>query len=151
MRGKKRPPLERGRAVALSLVHGVEAASEETGVPERTILDWRNSPEFAELRSRTREAASDELWAIVQKGFRRVEELIPDSDEIQKVAIATAIVADKMLLLRGEATDRYETKDLTSGLNDHEREVLGDAIRNELARRADERASVDAVGVPAEA
>jgi hypothetical protein len=148
MRGKKRPLSERTRAVGIALVDGVKVASEATGIPERTIDDWRSSDEFAELRDRTREAATDELWAIVQKGFRRVGELIPASSDLQKVSIATAIVADKMLLLRGEATNRYEATDLTKEFDDHELDLLRDAIEREDTVRSAEEAAV--VGLSAE-
>jgi hypothetical protein len=109
------------------------------------------SPEFGELRQRTREAATDELWAIVQKGFRRVGELLTDTDDLQKTAVATAIVTDKMLLLRGEATSRYESRDVTLDLDDHERSLLNDAIRGELARRTDQAPAEPAVGTAAPA
>lgn len=149
MRGKKRPSSERAKAVGIALVDGATVASEATGIPRPTIIGWRDSPEFDELRQRTREVATNELWAFVQKGFRRVGELLDSADDVQKTATATAIIADKMLLLRGEATSRYESRDVTSDLDDHERGLLNDAIRGELARRTDSPAEGDAVGVPA--
>lgn len=149
MRGKKRPTSDRARAMGIAVVDGASAASEATGIPRTTVKSWMDTPEFADLRHRTREAATDELWAIVQKGFRRVGELLTDTDDLQKTAVATAIVTDKMLLLRGEATSRYESRDVTSDLDDHERQLLGEAIRGELARRTDSPVAGDAVGVPA--
>jgi len=137
--------------MGIAVVDGASAASEATGIPRQTVQGWMETPEFGELRQRTREAATDELWAIVQKGFRRVGELLTGTDDLQKTAIATAIVTDKMLLLRGEATSRYESRDVTLDLDDHERELLNDAIRGELARRADASPAPDGVGVPAQA
>ena len=116
----------------VAVTGSTEEASRQTGIPGRTIREWTEDPEFAELRQRTREAATEEWWAIVQNGFRRVQELLDSTTDIAKVATASAILADKMLVIRGEATSRYETRDLTGALDDHElatlRSVLHDAI-----------------------
>jgi hypothetical protein len=125
------------------VVDGAHAASVKTGIPENTIRTWMESPEFGELRDRTKEQVAGEWWAIVQKGFRRVAKLLDTTDDAQKAATATAIIFDKLALTRGEATSRTETKDIT--LDDHEAEVLGQVIRAELARRADEHAVESAV------
>ena len=146
MRGKKRPLNERARAVGIATLAGGAEASRQTGIPERTVQEWAASPEFAVLRARTKDQVVDEWWAIVQEGFRRVRELLGNAEDVQKVATATAIITDKMLLLRGEATSRTENVSLTDGLNDHEREALSDAILGELARRADESSEGVAVG-----
>jgi len=128
--------------MGIAVVDGASAASEATGIPRETVQTWMQSPEFAELRQRTREAATDELWAIVQKGFRRVGELLTGTDDLQKTAVATAIVTDKMLLLRGEATSRYESKDLTKEFDDHELDLLRSAIEREDSERAAEEVAV---------
>ena len=147
-RGPASPARVKRRAVGIALVEGATEASRQTGIGRTTIIGWRDSEEYDDLRQRTREAATEELWAIIQKGFRRLADLIPESDDLQKTAIATAIVVDKMLLLRGEATDRHESRDVTRDLDDHERELLGTAVRRELARRADEGSAGAAVGPP---
>ena len=141
MRGKKRSQSDRIHALGIAVVEGVPAASQATGIPERTIRQWQDTPEFAELRQRTKEQVADEWWAIVQKGFRRVAALLDGTDDIQKAATATAIVTDKMLLIRGEATSRTESKDLTHDLDDHEAEIFGEVVRAELARRKNEHAA----------
>lgn len=144
MRGKPTPHDERARAVGIALVTGsTEEASRQTGVPGRSIREWVDDPEFADLRQRTRDEVADEWWAIVQKGFRRVSDLLTDTDDLQKAAVATAIVTDKMLLIRGEATSRTEST-LLAGRSDHEQRVLGELINTELERRAD----ADADGAP---
>ncbi len=143
MRGKKRPPLERAHAMGIALVNGVPAASEATGIPERTIRLWQESEEYAELRQRTKEQVSDEWWAGVQKGFRAVIAGFDGKDPLVQKATAAAILFDKLALMRGEATARTETRDTTT--DDHERDLLNVAIRNELSRRTDERAAQDAV------
>ena len=144
MRGKKRPSSERARAVGIALVDGATAASEATGIPRPTIIGWRDSPEFDELRQRTKEAVADEWWAIVQQGFRRVATLLVDTNDLQKAAVATAIVADKMLLIRGEATTRAEVSNF-NGRSDHETAAI-----SELLRRAVEESGEpgSAEGVP---
>lgn len=136
MRGKKRPARERITAVGLALVDGSAEAARKTGIPERTIQEWTNRPEFAELRARTKDQVAEEWWAIVQKGVRRVADLLDSAEDVQKVATATAIVTDKMLLLRGEATARTEST-LMQGKSDHEQRILADLINAELERRAD--------------
>lgn len=51
--------------------------------------------------------------------------------------------------LTGADGGPIESRDVTHDLNDHERELLGAAIRGELARRSDPGAEGDGVGVPA--
>jgi hypothetical protein len=55
------------------------------------------------------------------------------------------------LLMKGEATARTETRDIFEQYDDHESELLGDVIREELARRADEHAAAGTVADTAEA
>lgn len=150
MKGKKRPLSERTRAVGIALVDGVPAAAEMTGIPERTIRQWQESDEFADLRRRTREEVAEEWWAIVQMGFRRVAHLLTGTDDLQKAAVASAIIADKMLLIRGEATSRYESVSLTDGISADEKREL----RERLARSVHSESVVageagDPVGVGA--
>ena len=134
MKGKKRPTSDRMSALGIAVIDGPKAASEATGIPESTVRSWMDTEEFAQLRKRTKEQVADEWWAIVQEGMRRVRELLPDSTDVQKTATATAIIADKMLLIRGEPTSIAHLN-LAEGMDDHERELLSSAIRAELARR----------------
>ena len=136
MRGKKRPTSERMEALGIAVVDGPAAASQQTGIPEDTIYGWTQTEEFKELQARTKEAVADEWWAIVQRGFRKTAELLEGTTDSQKAATATAIIADKMLLIRGEPTSIAHLN-LAEGMDDHERELLSDAIRGELARRSD--------------
>ena len=128
MRGQKRPADERARAVGIAVLTSGSEAARQTGIPERTINQWLVSPEFAELRERTRDQVAEEWWSIVQFGFRRVRELLETEKDTQKAATATAIITDKMLVIRGEATSRYETRDLTGSFDDHELHTLRDLI-----------------------
>ena len=99
-------------------------------------------PELAELAERTKDQVVAEWWAIVQKGFRRVEQLLDSTDDAQKAATATAIITDKMLLIRGDATSRTETRSVND-LDDHEREALRVAIDAELARTESRTTAAD--------
>lgn len=154
MRGKKYPQTDRARAVGIALIEGSAEASRKVGIPERTIQRWADRPEMAELVARTKDQVAEEWWAIVQKGMRRVYDLLDSTDDVQKVATSTAIVTDKMLLLRGEATSRTEST-LLRGKTDHEQQLLADVLNRELERRAYADAAghqaVDPVEEPSEA
>ena len=68
-----------------------------------------------------------------------------DSANLRDKVGAFAIMFEKLSLIRGEATSRTESRDLTNDLNDHETEILGEAIRSELARRQHQDAEEPAV------
>jgi hypothetical protein len=128
MRGKLTDKRVRARAVGLAMVVGANEASRQTGIPERSVRRWVMDPEMAELAARTKETVAEEWWAIVQKGFRRVEALLDSTEDAQKAATATAIIFDKMALSRGEPTSRTETRTWTDDLDDHEKARLRDWI-----------------------
>lgn len=128
MRGSKYPTKDRARAVGIALVDGVPAASQATGIPVRTIYDWKESPEFAELRTRNKDAVTGEWWAGVQLAFRRTIELLGQTEDPVKAATAGAIMFDKTALARGEATMRSETRTWTDNLSDDEKGRLRDWI-----------------------
>lgn len=125
MRGRKRDVRERAQAVGIALATGnASEAARQTGIPERTVQDWVDSDEFAELRARTKEQVAEEWWAGVQHGFRIViQEFDGPAPLIQK-ATAAAVLFDKLALTRGEPTSRSETRDLTGALDDHELATL---------------------------
>lgn len=152
MRGKKRPDADRARALGIAVVAGVPAAAEATGIPQSTIYVWQESDEFVELRKRTKEQVVEEWWAIVQRGFRKTAELLDGTTDAQRAATATAIIADKMLLIRGDATSRTETRSLSDVLDDHERATLKSIVIGELADReaagSDSGDGVDAGATP---
>ena len=116
MRGKTTDKRVRAKAVGLAVVVGSNEAARQTGIPERSIRRWVMDPDLAELAARTKEQVAEEWWAIVQKGFRRVESLLDATDDAQKAATATAIIFDKLALTRGEATSRTESKDISVDL-----------------------------------
>ena len=117
-----------------SEVDGIRATAREAGVPESTLRHWRESGEMAQLRAEKKEEVAADVWATFQAGVRRVAELIPKTDDLQKVATATGIIYDKFALMSGEATGRTEHRELDSGLDDHESEALRKAIDEALAK-----------------
>lgn len=139
---------QKAEAVGVAAAVGVTEAERQLGIPKTTIQYWSERPEFVLLRTKTAEAVAEEMWAAMQTGVRRIVELIPQTDDVAKVGVAVGILYDKRALMTGHATERTETRELA--YQDHERDVLNDAIRGELARRADERAAVPAVGASGE-
>lgn len=103
---------QKAEAVGLAVVEGQTAASEKTGIPLTTLNTWWRSAEFVELRTKSNPDVADDMWAVVQLGIRRIAELIPQTDDIAKVAIATGTIYDKRALLTGDATSRSEHRDI---------------------------------------
>lgn len=135
MKGKKRPMAERARAVGIALVDGAQAASDATGIPRTTILQWTQLPEYDDLRRKTPDAVSDMLWAAVQIGVDQVAIGLLGDAPLRDKAVALGILYDKHALLSGGVTDRTETRSLSDVLNDHERATLRSVITGELADR----------------
>jgi hypothetical protein len=144
MRGKKRPAAEKGTAVGIALMTTAEEASRQTGIPGRTIRAWVESPEFAELRQTPREEVGEAMWVAIQEAVHQLQQGLtnPKAYLRDKVAAFEALVTKRALIV-GEATSREETKDITR--DDYESELLGEVVRAELARRADEHAAELAV------
>jgi hypothetical protein len=118
MRGSKRPTTERARAVGIAAVTSIAEASRQTGIPQQTIQQWYNLPEFGELRSRKTEVMEDEWRVGVQMAFRRSIELLAQTEDPVKAATTGAIIYDKLALSSGQATARTESKDITVDIPD---------------------------------
>lgn len=103
---------EKAEAIGIAIVEGQTAAAEKTGTPLTTLNAWWHSAEFVELRTKSNEDVAHDMWAVVQRGIQRIAELIPQTDDIAKVAIATGTVYDKRALLTGDATSRSEHRDI---------------------------------------
>ena len=116
---------EKAGAVAAATMTSTEAASESTGIPQSTIRYWMDKPEFAELRNKTRDGVAEEFWTAVQVGLHRIADLIPQTEDLQKVATAVGILYDKHALLTGGATGRTESR----ALNDLPDSSYVEAIR----------------------
>lgn len=127
---------DKAEVVGLAEVKGVRRAARESGVPVSTVESWRMSSEFAQLRTQKREDVAQEVWAAFQTGIHRLIELIPQTDDLGKVAVATGVIFDKYALMSGEATSRNETRDLTARLNEAQADGLMNDIDEWLASRA---------------
>lgn len=123
---------QKAEAVGLSVVAGTRPAADKLGVPVSTLHYWRESEEFAQLRTRKKEEVTEEVYAAFQAGVRRVVDLLPITEDMGKVAVATGILYDKFALMSGQATARHETADVTAKLDDHETAQLADAIEDLL-------------------
>lgn len=134
MRGQKRPTAQRAQAVGLAAVVGIPEASRQTGIADSTLRGWFNSPEFVELRERTRDQVSEEWWAGVQRGMRSVIAGFDSDASLRDKAIAVGVLFDKLALMRGDATARTETRTLGE-LDDSKRAALRDFLSAELQRR----------------
>ena len=102
---------------------GVTAAAEQAGIPVTTASYWVNDPKFAEFRSKTREDLDAEVSVIAHLALRRVAETI-DQMEPRDALFAMEKATTLMLLTRGEATSRTESKDTTHDLDNETRQRL---------------------------
>ena len=138
---------EKAEAVARATMTSTEAASDTTGIPQSTIRYWMDKPEFAELRLKTRDSVADEFWTAIQVGLKRIADLIPLTDDLQKVSVATGILYDKHALLTGGATGRMESRDLTGTLSDSD---IAGAVRaaEDLVAAGEGRAAEEAPSPP---
>lgn len=142
---------EKLAAVLAAELSGVTEAAKQTGIPKTTLHYWTEQPEFVQFRTRTREDLADEVRVVAHLAWKRIaQSLISGEMEPRDAIFAAEKSSSLMQLLTGEATSRTETRNLADDLDDHETEVLGELIRDELARRADEEAPGIAVEDPAE-
>lgn len=135
---------EKASAVMAAIASNTAAAAEQTGIPRTTIEYWLERPEFVELRQKTQEERADGMRTLALLAMDRLSALIPTM-EARDLIVLMGVATEKGQLLGGQATERTEHRDITDGLDDHEKQILGEAVRGELARRANERAAVDAV------
>lgn len=124
----KRSATEKARAVGIAVVSGVTEAGRQTGIPKGTIHDWMTDPAFEQLRTRKKDEVAAEVWAAFQAGVRRAVDLLPLTEDLAKVAMATGVLYDKHALMSGEATSRTESRALTDDLSDDEKLRLRDWI-----------------------
>lgn len=134
-RHRRYTKVQKAEAVGASLAMGVRAAADKLGVPESTIRRFREDPEMAQLRAETKAEVASDVWGAFQQGVRRISELIPQTDDIAKVAVATGVLYDKFALIAGHATERTETRDVTAKLDDAGLEELTTSIDEWLAAR----------------
>ena len=134
---------EKATAILAAAASSKVAASEATGIPRKTIAYWLDKPEYARLRQNAREEMAAEARVVARQAWRALSEAIERGDmEPRDLVFAVGVAVDKAQLLAGQATSRTETKDLTGGLTDHEREQLRDVLDKFFA----ESAASDPVG-----
>lgn len=109
---------QKAEAVAAATMTNTDAAAETTGIPESTIRYWLDKPEFAELRTKSRDAVADDFWAAIQVGLKEVAAGLTGDAPLRDKSVALGILYDKHALLTGGATGRTESRDLTGTLSD---------------------------------
>jgi hypothetical protein len=110
-----------------------------------------NNPEFAEIREKAREELAPLASTVAVVGWIESLRLLREHKlEPHDVIFLTGLATDKSQLLNGLATARTETKALTDGLDDHEREALRDVIDRALAESAPPVSWSDPLGAGAE-
>lgn len=118
---------EKVAAVLAADASSVKAASEATGVPESNIRDWRDKPEFADLRANAREGMAEDALMVARLAWRKLGNAIANDElEPRDLVIAAGMATDKSQLLNGAATSRTEARDITGTISDAE---LSAAIR----------------------
>ena len=116
-------------AVMAADMTGVVATEKATGIPESTIRYWMEKPEFAQYRAKAREDLKDEITVVAHLAWQRVAEgLEKGTLEPRDALFAAEKATTQYLLLSGEATSRTESKTLTDGLDDTEKQRLRDWI-----------------------
>lgn len=134
-----RPKTVKAEIVGLAEVIGIRPAARQAHVPESSIRRWREAPDMAQLRAETKADVQADVWAGFQTGVRRIVELLPETTDLGKVAIATGVLYDKFALMAGEATTRSESVALTDGLDADEKRRLRKIIDRAVAGEATER------------
>lgn len=132
MPGRRYSQRTKATAVIAAEMASVTAAAESTGIPRTTIAYWMEDPEFVALRQKTREDLADESKALAHKALGEIQRRLGEF-EPRDLTVLYGVLTDKAQLLSGQATGRTETRTLTDGLDDHEREALRAVIDKALA------------------
>ena len=119
---------EKVAAVTAAAASSVLAAAQESGIPENTLRYWFDSPEFADIRTKTREELAEESKALAHRALAEIARRIPEF-EPRDLTVLYGVLVDKGQLLAGEATHRTETRDLSAVIPDHEWEILQGVLR----------------------
>jgi transposase-like protein len=129
---------EKLSAVLAADMVGLNAAAKQTGIAKQTIDYWMDRPEFGQFRTKAREDMAEEIKVVAHLAWQMAAEALRSGRmEPRDILFAAEKATNLQLLMTGEATSRTETRSLTDDLDDHEAEVLGELIREELERRAD--------------
>jgi hypothetical protein len=120
-------------AVVAAVASSTLAASEGSGIPESTLRYWMNNPEFAEIREKAREELAPLASTVAVVGWIESLRLLREHKlDPHDVIFLTGLATDKSQLLNGLATARTETKALTDGLDDHEKDALRAILREAI-------------------
>jgi hypothetical protein len=141
---------EKLSAVLAADMVGLTAAAEQSGIPKSTLVYWLERPEFAQFRTSTREAQEDGVRVVAQLAWQRVaERLQRDEMEPRDILFAAEKASNVLMLLGGEATSRTETRSITDGYDDTEKQRLRDFIdglAGDAAGPADEGGDTERAG-----
>jgi len=102
----------RAKAVGIAMVDGVTQAERVTGIPKTTIQQWKDRPEYAQLRTTAREVVAESMWVGIQVGVEQLVEGLKGDAPLHHKASAFQALADRFALLTGGATGRMETREL---------------------------------------
>jgi hypothetical protein len=115
--------------------------AETTGIPKSTIKRWLDHPDYAQVRTSTREGLAEEISVVAHLAWGHVAESLRNGTMEPRDAIFAAEKATSLqILMAGGATARTETRDISGTLSDAD--VL-DAIR-----AADDYARASVGGTP---
>ena len=111
-RGKKYAPEDIERGLEALAEHGGNAAAacRATGIPARTLRDWKTgkfADEFAEVRREKRSGLIEKVWEAAGKALDQVLKKMEKANP-KDAAVILGILVDKGLLLGGEPTEISE-------------------------------------------
>ena len=102
---------QKAEVVGIAVMSGQRSASEATGIPLSTVHAWMEHPDYAQLRTKTREDVAEQFWAAIQISLKAVVDGIADG-KLSEKAIALGVLYDKYALMTGGATGRMENREL---------------------------------------
>jgi hypothetical protein len=106
-------------AVAEAERTSLTAAAESTAIPITTLKYWFDAPEFADVRTKTRDDLSEGSIAMAIIAQAELIRRIRSGDiSDQALVAAYGVGIDKAQLLSGAATARMESRDITGTLTD---------------------------------
>lgn len=142
---------QKADAVTTALASSAQAASEQLGIPRTSIAYWLDSEEFVELRRKTREQLAEGSMVLANLAQAELMRKVRSGEvEPRDLAVIFGIAVDKGQLLAGQATNRTESRTITDGLTDHEKQQLRDGLDRLLADAPEAGAGEHPVGAGAE-
>lgn len=127
---------EKLAVIADAEVIGGDEAARKHHVPRSTLQYWLDDPQFAELRSKTREEMRDGFRVLVHKAQERLTQLVPTM-EPRDLTVLLGVATDKNLLMSGDATSRTESTSITHGLPSDVQRRLRDRLARSVRGESD--------------